>query len=84
MTMHNHRHQWKCRCMGNGNRHDGGVELMSGTWKMHHSLIQQIYPYGLHRTVYKLKDNDLDNLFKEDCWIKVIYRNTNKVHRLRG
>lgn len=70
--------------MGNGNKHDGGVGLMSGTWKVHHSLIHQIYPYGLNRVLYQLKENDLDNLFEDDGWIKVTHRNSHRVNRLRG
>ncbi len=83
MTIHNYRYQWNCRCMGNGNRHDGGVELMSGTWKVHCSIIHHIYPYGLHRVLYRLKDNDLNNIFEDDCWIKVVYRNSYKLSRIR-
>lgn len=78
----NNKYIWKCRCMGNGNKHDGGIELMSGTWKIHRSLVHRIYPYGLHRVFYQVEYKDLDNLFDKIDGIKVVYRNSNKLLRI--
>ena len=72
---------WKCRCMGNGNPHDGGVELMSGTWKVHNSLIHQIYPYGLNRELYEVIDVECD-LLSDDNLRLVKTRNSNRLMRL--
>ena len=71
---------WKCRCMNINNHHCSGVELMSGTWKVHMSLIQHIYPYGLHREWYQVINIDED-LFSDENLRHVKYRNTNKVYR---
>lgn len=49
---------------------------MSGTWKVHESLHQSIYPYGLHREFYKVIDIEGDNVE----FIKI--RNSNRLHRL--
>lgn len=74
---------WKCRCMGNGNLHDGGVELMSGTWKVHMSLIHSIYPYGLHREFYRFNGVSVEDFFDdEDCWELVRIRNSHCLLRL--
>ena len=50
---------------------------MNGAWKnmSHRSLTTLTTPLGLHRVLYKLKDNDFDNLFSddEDVWIPIKY-----------
>ena len=65
--------------MGNGNPHDGGVELMSGTWKVHCSLIHRVYPYGLHREYYQLIDINEEDLFADSNLRYIKYRNSNKI-----
>ena len=61
-----------------------GTEVMSGTWKVHMSLIQLIHPRGLHRTYYRV--NNLDGLFEdknyEDCFEKIIYRYNRETQRV--
>lgn len=75
--MKQYKTTFKCRCMNITNHHCSGVEVMSGTWKWHISLTQLIYPYGLHRVLYNLKDNDLNKIDEE--WVKVKYRNSNRL-----
>ena len=73
--------KFKCRCASQFGQRMAYTPHMGGTWKIHHSLIQQLHPPGLHRVYYQLKENDLDNLFSDDGWIEVKYRNSNKVPR---
>lgn len=81
-----HRNHFKCRCMTFYDQRITGMDVMSGTWKVHTSIIQLIYPKGLHRTYYRVNMNKLqkhlndcsdskeksDN--QDDCFEKVIYR----------
>lgn len=73
---------FKCRCASRFNQRFGHQSYMSGTWKSHHSLVQLIKPYGLHRTVYQLKDNNPDNIFEDDCWIEIKHRNSSRMLRV--
>lgn len=67
--------------MGNGNKHCGGVMIMSGEFHYHVSLIHCIYPYGLHREIYKIIDIQKGHL--DDDNLKLIkYRVSTKVLRL--
>lgn len=65
--------------MGNGNPHDGGVELMSGTWKVHRSLSSLMNPPGLHRVFYQVIFDKKDDFFNGEgdfdvCLKKKVYR----------
>ena len=73
----------KCRCMNSFNQRMRVTNFMSGTWKVHNSLSSLLYPYGLHRVSYMLKDNDLDNLFNDDGFIKVTCRNSSRLNRFK-
>lgn len=44
--------EFKCRCCMCIHQKTTGVELMSGAWKEHMSLVQLVYPKGLHRKFY--------------------------------
>lgn len=72
---------FKCRCAVMFNHRCAGSYHMKGTWKYYKSLIHLIYPYGLHREHYQLKDNNPDNMCKTDGWIKVVTRNSARLLR---
>ena len=73
---------WKCKCMKKYKSHDSGIILMSGTWKVHASIIHRIYPYGLHREFYRVIDNDAEYIFSEDNLKINKKRNSNRLLRL--
>ena len=69
--------KFKCRCMPFLYQRESITHQMNGVWKSmsHMSLTNLTTPWGLHRVFYKLKDDDLDNLFSDDeeVWIPVKY-----------
>ena len=73
---------FKCRCMPFINQRESITMLMNGAYKSmsHCSLTNLTEPFGLHRLVYRLKDNDLNKLFSDDAddWIPVKYRYRNR------
>lgn len=75
-----YRNHFKCRCMIFYDQRITGMDVMSGTWKVHTSIIQLIYPQGLHRTVYRLLPDKMEEFLSEDdelfesCFEKVVYR----------
>ena len=69
--------------MGNGNKHNGGVILMRGEFHYHMNLIHRIYPYGLHREVYRVIDIN-KGLFDDDNIKFIIFRVSTKVLRFKN
>lgn len=72
---------YKCRCLNYLHQRITGIWLMSGTWKVHESLHQRIYPYGLHREFYQVIDIEGD-IFSSDNVEFIKIRNSNRLHRL--
>ena len=79
--MKNYRNSFKCKCMCYYDQKTTGVWLMSGEYKYHISLISLTKPEGLHRTVYRLLPDKMEDFLNvnndevwESCFEKVIYR----------
>ena len=66
---------FKCQCVSSFKKKIATSSLMSGEFYHRRSIDNLFYPYGLHRTVYKIRFNDK----KEINRIKVTFRNRNWV-----
>ena len=80
--MRHYRNHFKCKCMTFYSQRMTGIDVMSGTWKVHMSLTQLIHPRGLHRTYYRVKTEKLTEDWDEDCFEKIIYRYNREAQRV--
>lgn len=71
MVSKHRRCTFKCSCMCFYSQRTTGVEVMSGTWKVHENIVSLIKPEGLHRILY---EGEWDENSEDISFKKIKYR----------